>query len=70
MDKTGRCFTTKEVAEMYRCSPVTVASWVKAGRLTAINLGGNRYGPYVFRKEDLEAFERKSEKGSGRRMRK
>ena len=55
---------------MYRCSPVTVARWVKAGRLTAINLGGNRYGPYVFRKEDLEAFERKSEKGSGRRMRK
>lgn len=65
-----RRYTTAEVAKMYQCSPITVTRWVRGGRLTAINLGGNRYGPYVFRKEDLEAFERKSEKGSGRRMRK
>lgn len=59
-------FTTEEVAEIYRCTKETVTRWVRAGRLTAINLGGNRNGPYVFRKEDLEAFEQLSEVGKGK----
>lgn len=63
MEGLERRYTTEEVAKMYHCSVITVGRWVRAGRLTAINLGGNRNGPYVFRKEDIDAFERSSEVG-------
>lgn len=50
---------------MYQCSPITVTRWVRKGRLAAINLGGNRNGPYVFRQEDIDAFEQKSRVSRG-----
>lgn len=56
-------YTTEEVAQRYRRTPVTIGRWVREGRITAINTGGNRSGPYVFRKEDLDAFEQRSEVG-------
>lgn len=65
MEGLERRYTTVEVAKMYQCSPITVARWVRIGRLTAINLGGNRNGPYVFRQEDIDAFEQKSRVSKG-----
>lgn len=65
MEGLERRYTTAEVAKMYQCSPITVARWVRTGRLTAINLGGNRNGPYVFRQEDIDAFEQKSRVSKG-----
>ena len=53
-------FTTEEVANRYGVKITTVHRWVREGRLTALNLGGNRYGPYVYRPSDLEEFERKT----------
>ena len=50
-------FTTEEVANRYGVKITTVQRWVREGRLTALNLGGNRYGPYVYRPSDLEEFE-------------
>ena len=55
-----RRYTTEEVAERLRCKPKTVTKWVREGRIAAINLGGNRRGPYVFRRSDLEDFERRA----------
>lgn len=55
-------YTTEEVAEHYRVKPSTVQRWVREKRITAINLGGNRLGPYVFRPTDLEEFEQRSER--------
>lgn len=63
MESIECCYTTEDVARRYRCSTVTVARWVRSGRITAINTGGNRNGPYVFRKEDLNTFEQRSEVG-------
>jgi len=62
--------TSKEVAKLYRCSVTTVARWVRRGRLTAINLGGNRNGPYVFRQEDFDAFNQSAATGplSGKKV--
>lgn len=68
MEALDRRFTTEEVAKMYHCTPTTVSRWVRGGRLTAINLGGNRSGPYVFRKKDLMAFERASEVGKSKEV--
>ena len=53
-------FTTEEVANRYGVKITTVHRWVREGRLTALNLGGNRYGPYVYRPSDLEEFEWKT----------
>jgi len=61
MDELGKRYTPEEVARRYHRTVQTVTRWVRSGRLTAINLGGGRQGPYVFRPEDLEDFERQSE---------
>lgn len=50
-------YTTEEVAKRYRVAVCTVQNWVRQGRMTAINLGGQRNGPYVFRLGDLVEFE-------------
>lgn len=50
-------YTTEEVAKRYRVAVGTVQNWVRYGRVTAINLGGKRSGPYVFRLSDLVEFE-------------
>ncbi|MDR3012607.1 MAG: helix-turn-helix domain-containing protein [Chitinispirillales bacterium] len=47
--------TSKQVAEQYGVHRNTVMNWVKAGRLTPVRLS-RRY--YLFKREDLEAFER------------
>lgn len=56
-------YTTEEVAKRYRVAACTVQNWVRQGRMTAINLGGQRSGPYVFRLADLVEFEMSSAVG-------
>ncbi len=50
-------YTTEQVADRYCVTLRTVQRWVREGRLTALNLGGGRLGPYVFRPGDLAEFE-------------
>lgn len=57
MDIKEPTYTTEEVAKHYRVKPGTVNRWVRDGRINGLNLGGNRLGPYVFRKSDLTKFE-------------
>ena len=62
---TGPVYTSEEVAEHYRVKVTTVQRWVREARITALNLGGSRSGPYVFRSADLEAFECQARVGRG-----
>lgn len=55
-------YPLEQVAERYCVRPTTVQRWVREGRITALNLGGARLGPYVFRPVDLEEFERTAER--------
>ena len=50
-------YTTEEVAKRYRVKISTVQSWVRNGRMTALNLGGAHNGPFAFRLADLVDFE-------------
>lgn len=50
-------YTTEEVAKRYRVKVDTVQRWVRTGRLTALNLGGTRRGPFGIRLSDLVEFE-------------
>lgn len=59
-------YTTEEVAKHYRVKPATVQRWVREKRITALNLGGNRLGPYVFRPADLDEFEQEAQMGRNR----
>lgn len=53
-------FTIKEVAEMFKCHPQTVRSYIKEGLLGALKLKGE----YRVRQEDINAFlERGGESG-------
>lgn len=58
MEFEERTYTTEEVAKRYHVKPLTVQRWVRDGRITALNLGGRRNGPYVFRRQDLSEFEK------------
>lgn len=60
MPELEETYTIKQVAKRYHRSTATVGRWVSSGRITAINTSGDRKGPYVFRKEDLDAFDRRS----------
>ena len=60
MPELEATYTIEQVAKRYHRTTITVARWVNAGRLTAINTGGGRRGPYVFREEDLNDFDRRS----------
>lgn len=62
MESLEQRYTTEQVAERYSVKVRTVQRWVREGRITALNLGGGRLGPYVFRPSDLEAFEREAER--------
>lgn len=53
-------YTVEQVAERYHRIPITICRWVRAGRISAIDTGGGRY---VFRKEDLDEFDRRSTVG-------
>ena len=50
-------YTIDQVALRYHRTVDTVRRWVRIGRMTAINTGGGRFGPYVFRKEDIDRFD-------------
>lgn len=58
-------YTTEEVAKRYRVKVETVQRWVRSGRMTALNLGGARGGPFVIRLGDLVAFEMAATVGKG-----
>ena len=49
-------YTTEEVAKRYRVKVDTVQRWVRTGRLSALNLGGTRLGPFGIRLSDLVEF--------------
>lgn len=53
-------YTIEQVAKRYHRTVVTVGRWVQAGRIAAINTGTVRNARYVFRREDLEEFDRRS----------
>ncbi len=57
MDTLEKTYTSEQVAKRYHRDVRTVNRWVRQGRITAINTGGGRAGPYVFRVEDLAAFD-------------
>ena len=51
-------YRLSDVARIYGVQEITIKRWVHARKLNGVNLGGaNRAGPYIFRPEDLEAFE-------------
>lgn len=60
MDFNEPTYTTEEVAKHYHVKPITVQRWVREGKITALNLGGRRLGPYVFRPVDIAEFERRA----------
>jgi excisionase family DNA binding protein len=62
MEKLEPRYTTEQVAQRYGVKDSTVRRWVREGRLTALNLGGTRFGPYVYRPADLFAFEQDVER--------
>lgn len=53
-------YTVPDVAERYHVTVNTVRRWVAAGAITAINVSRSNKGPLVFRRQDLEEFERRS----------
>lgn len=57
MDELEPRYSTEQVAQRYCVTLRTVQRWVREGRITALNLGGGRLGPYVFRPGDLAEFE-------------
>lgn len=67
MKELEQLYTPEEVARRYRRTAVTINRWVRQGRITAVNTGGGRCGPYVFRREDLDRFEERYLVGAGER---
>ncbi len=57
-------YTCVDLASRYHVKVSTVQGWVRKGRIKAINLGGERTGPYVFRPQDIEEFEHNGERGA------
>ena len=55
----SRLWSPAEVADRYQVKETTVWRWVRSGRISALDVGcGSRPGPYLFREEDLKAFEK------------
>lgn len=51
-------WTPEEVAKRYRVKETTVRRWIRNGWISALDIScGSRPGPYLFREEDLRAFE-------------
>ncbi len=50
--KDDAVFSTKEVAEKFKVTYLTVFRWIKAGKLKAFKVGKQ----YRVKQEDLEAF--------------
>lgn len=60
MPELEETYTIEQVAKRYHRTVITVGRWVQAGRISAINTGTARNARYVFRREDLDEFDRKS----------
>ena len=60
MPELEETYTIEQVAKRYHRTIITVGRWVQAGRLSAINTGTARNARYVFRREDLDEFDRRS----------
>jgi excisionase family DNA binding protein len=63
MGQFERRYTSEEVAKIYNVKATTVTRWVREGKITALNIGGGRTGPYAFRPSDLFDFEHRTETG-------
>ncbi len=61
---TSTFYTVPEVAKHYGVTQNTVSRWVRQGRLQAVNLGGNRAGPYRITTESMRVFEENNVKGA------
>ncbi len=58
-DPTSRGLTVEDLAARWRVSPDKVRSWIKSGKLQAINTSSSQCGKprYVVLPEQLAAFE-------------
>lgn len=61
MDFSEPTYTAEAVAKRYHVKENTVRQWVRDGRIMALNLGGAKLGPYVFRLSDLAEFEQNAQ---------
>jgi hypothetical protein len=53
-----RKLTPPQVAEIFGINPDKVLSWIRSGRLRAVNIGnGNQRPRYVIDPDDIETFE-------------
>lgn len=60
MSELEETYTIEQVAKRYHRTAITIGRWVQAGRISAINTGTTRNARYVFRREDLDEFDRRS----------
>ena len=60
---TTPCYTVQEVAALYGVAPVTVAAWIRRGRLIPSFRWGGKWGMTV---ADLNAFESKRRAAMGK----
>lgn len=60
MPELEETYTIEQVAKRYHRTVITIGRWVQAGRISAINTGTARNARYVFRREDLDEFDRRS----------
>lgn len=60
MPELEETYTIEQVAKRYHRTVITIGRWVQAGRISAINTGTVRNARYVFRREDLDEFDRRS----------
>jgi hypothetical protein len=57
-----RKLTPPQVAEIFGINPDKVLSWIRAGRLRAVNIGNGNLRPrYVIDPDDIETFEQANE---------
>ncbi|PIR37095.1 MAG: hypothetical protein COV35_10875 [Alphaproteobacteria bacterium CG11_big_fil_rev_8_21_14_0_20_39_49] len=63
MDQSQRCYTVKQVAELWQCSPRKVYFLLEEQQLACIRMGHGK-GNIRIKQEHLDAFERANEVGA------
>ena len=54
----AKLLTPPQVAQRHGCKPETVRSWIRSGRLKALQTSGGKRPRFRIRPEDLDEFER------------